>query len=451
MSFPDYSRRDFLRQTASLALWSSAPAVLRAAPMGDAAADAAERAVAELWRRFIAPTHGTVLTFAGLEGQVILPTAEDCAAARPNGMSWCTPISDGPLYGGLLLDGLCLRWRQQRTSGAAAQARQIARGLLALAQAGRTPGFVARGFATDGRSYYPASSEDQVMPWVYGLWRYARSGLPDEAEKREIVRILEETVTAVAAHGWQVPCDPPEFGYRGNFFRPKHKDAARLLFLNLAMHELTGRPRWLDEYRRVAAERVGPEARTRVEWCADGMEFVSSAAEVISANETASVSRSLWTSSLAQAALRGLWEMERDPIRRKAYARGLMKNARAASPHLERHRFYGGGGLGGFDVDWRFLNSTWRVQANCDEAIVLARSQLPHWEKRNPRSHWEDDTMREPLFAAWIVALSPDVSLRRQHGDEIARMLAGYRWEELNTCGFLIALCVQQQLGAEPK
>lgn len=446
MPAPRFSRRDFLRQSAALAAWCSAPSLLRAAPGQDAAAAASERAVAEFWRRFVTPAQGTVLTFAGLDGRVILPSAEDCAAARPNGMSWCTPVSDGPLYGGLLLDGLCLRWREQRTAAAAGHARQIARGLVALARASRTPGFVARGFAADGRAYYPASSEDQVMPWVYGLWRYARSGLPDEAERREIVLLVEDAVMAVEAHGWQVPCDPPTFGYRGNYIRAKHKDVTRLLFLNLVLHELTGRERWRENYRRLAAERVGDERLTRVEWCATGMEFVSSAAEVIATNETASVSRSLWTSSLAQAALRGLWELEADPELRAAYARGLAANARAAAPHLARHRLHAAGGPQGFDVDWRFLNTTWRPQANCDEAIILARSQLPLWEKRNQRAHWEDDTMREPLFAAWIVALAPDPAARGDHRQEIDRMLAGYRWEELYTGGFLIAVCVQEQL-----
>lgn len=286
------------------------------------------------------------------------------------------------------------------------------------------------------------------MPWVYGLWRYARSGLPDERERREIVVLLEETVAAVEAHGWQVPCDPPAFGYRGSYVRAKHKDATRLLFLNLALHELTGRERWRENYRRLAAERIGDEQRSRVEWCAAGMEFVSSAAEVIATNETASVSRSLWTSSLAQAALRGLWELETDRAWRTAYVRGLTANARAAAPHLARHRLHAAGGPEGFEVDWRFLNATWRPQANCDEAIVLARSQLPSWEKRNPRAHWEDDTMREPLFAAWIVALAPDATVHRDHGEEITRMLSAYRWEQLYTGGFLIAICVQPQLSA---
>lgn len=444
MATPRVSRRTFLRQSAVGAAWLAAPALLRAAPARDAAAAAAERAVAELWARFIAPAHGTVLTFAGLGGEVILPTAEDCAAARPNGMSWSTPISDGALYGGLLLDGLCLRWRRQRTAQAAMQARQVARGLVALGRASRVPGFVARGFAADGRGYYPASSEDQVMPWAYGLWRYARSGLADEAERREIVILLEQAVAAVAGHGWQVPCDPVAFGYRGSYIRAKHKDATRLLFLNLALHELTGGGRWLENYRRFAAERVGPEQHTRVGWCAQGMEFINSAAEVIVATETASVSRSLWTSSLAQAALRGLWELETDPALRRDYARGLDANARAAAPHLARHRLHADGGPAGFDVDWRFLNETWRPQATCDEAIILARSQLPLWERRNVRAHWEDDTMREPLFAAWIASLAADPARRSE--PEILAMLGAYRWERLNTAGFLIAVCANEQL-----
>ncbi|HRE05633.1 MAG TPA: hypothetical protein PKX00_08490 [Opitutaceae bacterium] len=442
-----YPRRRFLIQTGSAAAAALLlPVRGRTAPVGAEIDAASEAALTELWRRWVTADHGTVIAYAALDGQVILPTAEDCAAARPNGMSWCTPISDGPLTGGLLLDGLCLRWNARRSRETAAQARQIARGLVALGRAGRTPGFVARGFAADGRGFYPASSEDQVMPWVYGLWRYARSELPEPGERREIVALLEGCVRALEAHAWQVPCEPRSFGYRGNFIRAKHKDTTRILFLNRALHELTGRTVWMDNYRRLAKERIGPEQRTRIEWCAEGMEFVNSTAEVIPTKETASVSRSLWTSSLAQAALRGLWELETDPGWRRDYARGLSRNAHAARPHLAPVREHAAEPPLVFDGDWRTLNTTWRAQVNCDEAIVLGRSQLPLWEQRNPRLRWEDNTVREPLFAAWIMALGSSTEDREGLEEQTREMLARFRWPTLFTSGFAIVVNLRHQL-----
>jgi len=446
MTTHTYPRRSFLRQAGCMAAAFVLPTQVRPSSVGSELDAASEGALAELWRRFVTADHGTVLAYAAFDGQVVLPTAEDCAAARPNGMSWCTPISDGPLTGGLLLEGLCLRWRTGRTRESAEQARQIARGLVALGRAGRTPGFVARGFAADGRGFYPASSEDQVMPWVYGLWRYARSELPEPSERREIVALLEGCVRALEAHGWQVPCDPLGFGYRGNFIRAKHKDTTRLLFLNRALHELTGRTVWLDNYRRLATERIGPEQHTRIEWCSAGMEFVNSTAEVIPTKETASVSRSLWTSSLAQAALRGLWELETDPGWRREYARGLSLNARAARPHLAPVREHAAEPTRAFDGDWRVLNPTWKHQANCDEAIVLGRSQLPLWEAHNPRLRWEDNTVREPLFAAWIIALGSSAEDRQGLEDQVGEMLPRIRWSTLCTSGFVIMVNLRHQL-----
>ena len=86
---------------------------------------AAERAHSEIWRRFIDRRFDVLLHYAGLKGEVILPVAADCREARPNGMSWSSPIEDGPFFGGLYLDGLCNRWRARRDVESAEKARRI--------------------------------------------------------------------------------------------------------------------------------------------------------------------------------------------------------------------------------------------------------------------------------------------------------------------------------------
>ncbi len=154
-----------------------------------ATAEAVERAHREMWRRFIA-ADGTVLDFADLNGAVSLPTAEECRDMKPSAMGWWTPIENGGFFGGLYLDALCNRWRATRAEADAARARQIAAGLLKLAATRGPPGFVARGFASDGVSHYPASSSDQTFPWFYGLYRYATSGLPAEDERARVVAVL---------------------------------------------------------------------------------------------------------------------------------------------------------------------------------------------------------------------------------------------------------------------
>src|SRR5688500_2524612 len=69
----------------------------------DDAKDLAEAAHQEIWKRFVDPRFDVLLHYAGLNGELILPTAEQCRNAQPNGMSWSTPIEDGPFFGGLYL------------------------------------------------------------------------------------------------------------------------------------------------------------------------------------------------------------------------------------------------------------------------------------------------------------------------------------------------------------
>ena len=54
--------------------------------------------------------------------------------------------------------------------------------------------------------------------------------------------------------------------------------------------------------------------------------------------------------------------------------------------------------------------------------------------------------MRDPLFAAWIVALSGNASLIEASRSDMSAALAHYRWEKLHTCLFFMAECVQGQM-----
>ncbi len=50
--------------------------------------------------------------------------------------------------------------------------------------------------------------------------------------------------------------------------------------------------------------------------------------------------------------------------------------------------------------------------------------------------------MREPLFAAWVVVLSHNVSLIRHTRAEIRRALTHYHWPTLYTATFFMAVNV---------
>lgn len=428
-TLPSTKRRAFLKAgLGALFAWSAGEHRTQAEP--SALEVIAEEAHREIWRRFIDKRLDVLFHYAGLDGEVTLPTTDHCQAAQPNGMSWSTPIEDGPFFGGLYLDGLCNRWRVRRDEESAEKAHRIAVGLIKLAERSETPGFVPRGLGEDGKSHYPASSEDQVFPWFYGLWCYLRSGLPSESDRARITEKLRSTVVALEGHQWRVPCARVEFGYRGTFVRPTAHDAARFLFLLRAMHQLTGEERWLTQYHERLQEKLGPGMKSRLEICAEGLEYGG-----YGKGETY-----LWTHSMSQAALRALADAETDASIREAYQLGLTASAEKAAVHLERARKYDPANQFAFDTDWRFLNVSWKPQANCEEAIALGRAQLPLWADRNPRSPYEDDTVREPLFAAWIICLAGKEARQCLLGDKLQEMLARYQWRGMYTATFFIAV-----------
>jgi hypothetical protein len=397
----------------------------------------AEEAHQEIWRRFIDKRLDVLLHYVGLNGEVTLPTADHCAAAQPNGMSWSTPIEDGPFFGGLYLDGLCNRWRLRRDEESAEKARRIAAGLMNLAERSETPGFIPRGLSSDGKSHYPASSEDQVFPWFYGLWSYLQTGLPSDTERARIIAKLRGTVVALEGHQWRVPCARPGYGYRGTFVRPTAHDAARFLFLLRAMHEITGEAHWLTQYHERQREKIGPAIKSRLQICAEGLEYGGK-----DRGESY-----LWTHSMSQAALRALADAETEAPVQEAYRHGLIASAEKAAIHLDRASKYDPANRLAFDTDWTFLNASWKPQAHCDEAIALGRAQLPLWAERNPRSPYEDDTVREPLFAAWIICLAGDETRKRLLGTELQQMLSRYHWRTMYTATFFVAVNLAYEHG----
>lgn len=416
-------------------------------------AQAVEQAHAELWKRFV-NAHGLLNDYTALDGTVSLPSPEECQADKPNALGWWTPIENGPFFGGLYLDAQCQRWRATKTPATAEEARKVARGLLALAGTSDRPGFIARGFATDGRAHYAASSSDQTYPWFYGLWRYATSGVPDAAERQQLANTLKRVALGLEANEWKMPCDREGFGHFGHWTggfpgskgtlsgaEPQFDAAVRLLFVLRAVHQLTGEASWLEKYRARLAEKPSGSEKTRLQICAEGVRYVAPGEP-----PRYPESPPIWTSASSQAGLRALLELEADPALRAQFQQGLDANAGSAAPFVARYRTYDDAKFLAFDPNWRALNAAWRPQADIGEAVKLATEQYRLWNKQSPRRLAEADQMRDPLFAAWIVALSGNSAIIDPARPDIRGALTHYRWEKLNTCLFFMAECVYWQL-----
>jgi hypothetical protein len=358
---------------------------------------AVEKAHDELWRRFV-DEHHLILDYVGLKCEIVRPTAEDCREMKPSALSWGVPNEDGPMFNGLYLDAMCSRWLITKDDEVRTKARRLIDGLIKVSTIGKTPGFIARGIATDGRTTYPMGSNDQTTPWLYGIWRYVTDGLPkDDAERQDLVKRFIEQVKVLDGHAWKVPTDGPPSPYRGDFAKPTWEAVPRLLFIMKAMHAFTGDASWQERYLAAAHEKVGKGQRERLEVCRIGMVF-----------DPGQGPRHSWTGSESVICLRGLWEMETDTALKNVYAEGLRHSAEVAAQSLPLIEKFDVNGTEPFNVDWRVMNAAWKPQHSEAEAVEVALAGLKLQHAASPRMHIEKDYLREPCFAAWVVTLCPD-------------------------------------------
>ncbi len=402
-----------------------------------AAADPAARAEvlhAEIWRRFIDP-HGVLLDYAAPDGTVPIPTPEECRLGKPNALGWWSPIENGGFFNGLYMEAAVHRWRASKADADAAKIRRLAAGLMRLASVSDVKGFVARGFATDGRSHYAMGSDDQTLPWFLGLWRYLETGLASADERRAVVAKLVETADEIRGRGWQMPAEPP-FGVRGGFAGFLYYQAPRLLFVAKMMHAVTGDAAWDAVYRTALHERGGQGNRSRLELCERGMVY----------DHGGPAHRHSWTTSNCAAVHRALWEMETDADVRAAYARGLERSAVVAMESLPLAQELDPAALPPFDADWRKLNELWEPQPTIAKATEVAEAQSKLLGRLSPRRGQEHRFVREPSAAAWIVTLAPDAAALRARAPAVERVLAHLPYERLIYSQFFPLECAWHRL-----
>jgi hypothetical protein len=378
-----------------------------------------DKAHAEIWRRFIDP-HNLVLDYCDLDGSIIRPTPEDCRDLKPSALSWGVPVEDGPMFNGLYLDAMCNRWKHTRDEADRAKARRLIDGLLKVSSIGKTPGFIARGISTDGRTTYPMGSNDQTTPWLYGIWRYTHDGLATGDERDKLVAKFVEMGTILEKNDWRMPCEGGPSAHRGDFKKPGWEGAPRLLFITKAMHYFTRDESWQQKYLAAANEKTGENQRTRLEFCRTGMIFDGSQGP-----------RYSWTGSEGVVCLRALWEMEDDAARRDVYAEGLKNSATLSARSLPLCKNFDPNNTIHFEHNWRLMNEAWKPQHSEADAVAVANAGLRVQSRVSPRLHLEKDWVREPCFAAWVVTLCPDKAFVAQHREAILGVINHYRYEKL--------------------
>lgn len=128
-----------------------------------------------------------------------LPTPEEIRRIVPNPNGWSTGMEDSTINGGVMLAAVCDRYAATGEEDLREAAERIFAGLELCAGLSPRKGFILRSVSpTDGRSYYPESSRDQVTHFVHGLWRYANSALCGAAERSRVKALMQSVCADMA-------------------------------------------------------------------------------------------------------------------------------------------------------------------------------------------------------------------------------------------------------------
>ena len=209
-----------------------------------------EEAHYQLWSKFVG-NDGIVLDYVGE-----LPNAKDVEDGNPNYLSWWTPIENGAKFTGLYLAAMCKRAEISNSDEDKKKAEKLFSGLMKCASCSDVSGFIARGFASDGRSHYPCGSEDQTIPWLYGMYVYYKSSIASESARAAIREKFMQVCNALEKNKWNCPCDGKFTGQtRGNLSGFRFFQVPCYLFCLRAASIISGDSKWEEKYRKALYEK----------------------------------------------------------------------------------------------------------------------------------------------------------------------------------------------------
>lgn len=414
------------------------------ASMYSTVADAVDAAHRAMWSRMI-KDDGIMLDYTDRDGSAVIPSPEECGQSKPNAMGWWTPIENGGFFNGLYLPAVIERYRRTKNETDKAHAKKLASGLMLLASVSDVPGYIARGISTDGKTHYPAGSDDQTHPWFLGLYHYVKSDIPDAAEKAAIIKKMTAVADALKQNRWMSPCDGAFKGQnRGAFSGKGFRDASRLLFILRALYEVTGDDAWLTAYKAAAVEKPWKSDLDRLSICAEGC----------MRDKEIDIKTQQWIFAGSQASLVELVRLDNDESRCAAYREGIRKTAQFSAGVINMYRDFDNGSEPPFRLlDWRtVLNVNWKPQASMSEATTIALNQLRQVnliDRTNqivPRRDRESAQLRDPLAAAYIVAVSGDADIIAQNRQQIEAAIMHYDYPKIYGSLFFFAECAYYAL-----
>ncbi|MBU2904002.1 hypothetical protein KO529_04330 [Arenibacter algicola] len=354
--------------------------------------DAVEQANIELWGKFI-DKYGIVNDFVGQR-----PTAFDAKLSRPNAFGWWTPIEDGAFFTGMYLIAACERAKSTRLDVDRDKARILAQGLLKLSSVSDIPGFISRGVSTDGVTHYPNGSNDQTIPWFYGLYHYLKTDIPSIKESEIIKSKLIEVVNAIRLNNWQFPSDGLFTGKsRDDLKDDRFLEVPCYLLLLRCMYELTGDISWLNWYQNALNEAPEGGSLIRADICAQGIAYDQ--------DMWGDRRDYLWIYVMKQASLVELAKLEKNRYIRSKFLDGINSNRTFVMEYAKEFTKFDNNDKKTFgNKEWREVYADWYPQFTIDEAINV--SKLSNKDKIGQRKGYEKVYMTSPLSAVSIIALA---------------------------------------------
>lgn len=383
-----------------------------------------------VFRRFIRMPYGHLLDYCDTDGSTGIPTPEECRACIPNPMGWWTPIENGAFFGGMYLYALLQGYAQEPAVETAESIRILVKGMKLLQDVGQTEGFIARGVATDGISHYPCSSEDQVFPWILGMYAYYKSTLCTFQEdiRNRLLRELDAY--------W--PRDPErprvvvsECVERGRFNCRDWRAVGCMLYCYRIRAELTGSKADEEEYRLIRDGRPEGSLYSRAEIISHGF-----ASDMV--RTTALIQ--FWIDISFHLAMREMVSLDKE--KGDLYAAGCVLNGVTALPFAEDMLRYDNAS-GGFSTDWHGI-SHMAIPFSGDrrEAVSNALKECSVWQKEIvPHREMEHKILGNALFALWIALTCGQKEIEKAAAAFITAHLDDVDWDSLTLCYAFVAEC----------
>lgn len=367
-----------------------------------------------------------------LDFQGEIPTPEDCRLGKPNSLGWWSPIENGPMFTGSYLAAICKKAKISKDQKDRDLASKLAKGLIKSASVSDVPGFIVRGFATDGKSHYPLGSQDQTHPWFYGLHAYATSGIPNSEERKKIIEKMVEVANVLEANDWKCPCDGIFKGQnRGEFKSFRNHGAVMYLFILRAMYDLTKDSTWLNRYRKAIIEKSPRDGMTRLQICEEGLLYDVRTKQIEPAERALQ-----WIYVSSQGGLAWLAAIEDDPKVKKSYTEGLMANAKVAIKHISVSKQFNNQAPSVFgNANWREGYGPWFEQKTQQDAVRMSNKRIP--EILGKRKTYEVRYMRHPLAAAALTAMAGYES----GFPEVKEAIMHYDYSKINMAEMFFAEC----------